>query len=278
MLFSSLTILALASAGLAGARSVLYKRNSDADSFILSPDAIQNGSFNDGSNEIDASEGNQAKSATSHNNFINYCAGKTLTNGLQILTGSCNGIPMGDIPAKDHMISSIITFPTHGGPAIPAGTTFNITVQTTGLITGFFTASNGTYFSAPQTLSNGFVKGHTHITVQNLGKDFNPQTPPDPALFTFFKGITDAGNGQGLVTATVQDGLPAGYYRVCTINSGANHQPALLPVAQRGTADDCTKFVVSEDRVTNSTVNNGSASLTTATLTASAITASLDVA
>jgi hypothetical protein len=25
-------------------------------------------------------------------NFINFCAGKTLTNGLQIAGGSCNGI------------------------------------------------------------------------------------------------------------------------------------------------------------------------------------------
>lgn len=27
-------------------------------------------------------------------NFINFCSGKTLTNGLQIKTGSCNGIRM----------------------------------------------------------------------------------------------------------------------------------------------------------------------------------------
>jgi hypothetical protein len=25
-------------------------------------------------------------------NFINFCTGKTLTNGLQVKTGSCNGI------------------------------------------------------------------------------------------------------------------------------------------------------------------------------------------
>jgi hypothetical protein len=58
----------------------------------LSANAIQSGSFNDGSNEIGANEVGQALSATSQNNFINNCAGKTLTNGLQITTGSCNGI------------------------------------------------------------------------------------------------------------------------------------------------------------------------------------------
>ena len=58
----------------------------------LEANAIQSGSFNDGSNEIGAAEVGQAKSLTSQNNFINNCAGKTLTNGLQITTGSCNGI------------------------------------------------------------------------------------------------------------------------------------------------------------------------------------------
>lgn len=58
----------------------------------LSANAIQSGSFVDGSQEIGAAEVGQAKSLTSTNNFINNCAGKTLTNGLQITTGSCNGI------------------------------------------------------------------------------------------------------------------------------------------------------------------------------------------
>jgi hypothetical protein len=58
----------------------------------LLANAIQSGSFNDGSNEIGSAEVGQALSTTSQNNFINNCAGKTLTNGLQITTGSCNGI------------------------------------------------------------------------------------------------------------------------------------------------------------------------------------------
>lgn len=63
-----------------------------ASGTTLSANAIQSGSFNDGSDEIGSAEVGQAKSATSTNNFINNCAGKTLTNGLQITTGSCNGI------------------------------------------------------------------------------------------------------------------------------------------------------------------------------------------
>jgi hypothetical protein len=62
-----------------------------ADSTTLSPNAIQSGSFNDGQQET-GSEAGQAASLTSKNNFINNCVGKTLTNGLQFTTGSCNGI------------------------------------------------------------------------------------------------------------------------------------------------------------------------------------------
>ena len=98
MLNSILPVL-LASAGLIEARSVLHERHAfihrrqnDVTATTLSPAAIQSGSFNDGSNEIGSNEAQQAKSQTSQNNFINNCAGKTLTNGLQITTGSCNGI------------------------------------------------------------------------------------------------------------------------------------------------------------------------------------------
>jgi hypothetical protein len=67
-------------------------RQQGATGTTLTSDAIQSGSFNDGRNEIGSNEAQQAPSLTSQNNFINNCAGKTLTNGLQITTGSCNGI------------------------------------------------------------------------------------------------------------------------------------------------------------------------------------------
>jgi hypothetical protein len=65
--------------------------NAGADSTALSANAIQSGSFDNGQLET-GSEAGQAASLTSQNNFINNCAGKTLTNGLQITGGSCNGI------------------------------------------------------------------------------------------------------------------------------------------------------------------------------------------
>jgi hypothetical protein len=102
MLTASLKVALLATASVIEARSVLdlshlhggvHKRqNNDLTATVLAANAIQTGSFNDGSNEIGAAEKGQALSKTSTNNFINNCAGKTLTNGLQIVGGSCNGI------------------------------------------------------------------------------------------------------------------------------------------------------------------------------------------
>ena len=62
-----------------------------AAALTLNANAVQTGSFFDGSASFGADAG-QALSLTDQANFINYCSGKTLTNGLQITTGSCNGI------------------------------------------------------------------------------------------------------------------------------------------------------------------------------------------
>lgn len=182
---------------------------------------------------------------------------------------------MGDIPAKTAMISSIITFPQQqNGASVQEGQTFNITVQTTNLVAGAFTNAAATYYSAPQQLQGGKVVGHTHVTVQDLGNSLNPTTAADPTKFAFFKGINDAGNGNGLLSATVTGGLPAGNYRVCTMTSAANHQPVLMPVAQRGTPDDCTKFIVGGKGGTeNPAANDGSAGIANLDLNNQAIAA-----
>jgi transcription initiation factor TFIID subunit 15 len=136
---------------------------------------------------------------------------------------------MGDIPASTNMISSIITSPSPGQD-LTANTDFTIQVQVTNLVAGSFTNAALTYYAAPQQLQGGNIVGHTHVTVQSIGS-LNTPTPPDPAVFQFFKGINDAGNGQGGLSAAVAGGLPAGIYRVCTMTSASNHQPVLMPVS-----------------------------------------------
>lgn len=64
----------------------------------------------------------------------------------------------------------------------------------------------------------------------------------------FFLGLNDVGDGNGVLTANVTAGLAAGFYRVCTMNSASNHQPVIMPVAQRGPQDDCTKFTVGQGK------------------------------
>ncbi|KAI6714860.1 hypothetical protein PZA11_007744 [Diplocarpon coronariae] len=213
------------------------------DGLTLLANLTQTGSQQDGSVNGVLKAG-QSASQTSKNNFINICSGKTVTNGVQVVGGSCNGIPMGDLPAKSKMVSAIIIFPETNGKPIRPDTDFNITVHVANLVTGVFTNPNNTYYAAPQELKGGKVVGHVHVTVQDLGSSLNPKEPLDATKFAFFKGINDAGNGKGLLKATVTGGLPAGNYRVCTVVAAANHQPVLMPVAQRGAADDCTKFVV----------------------------------
>ncbi|KAH6649663.1 hypothetical protein F5144DRAFT_477752, partial [Chaetomium tenue] len=221
----------------------LVQAQGDNQALTLDPDVIQAGSFTDGSGSLGANA-DQALSLTSENNFINFCKGQTLTNGLQITEGSCNGIVMGQIPSTNNMISVVITNPQNGDD-IESGQDFDIELQTSNLEAGSFTNAAATYYAAPQQLEGGNIVGHVHVTVQDTGSDLNPTQPLDPTQFAFFKGINDAGDGQGKLSAAVTGGLPAGNYRLCTLTSAANHQPVIMPVAQRGSQDDCVRFTVS---------------------------------
>lgn len=154
---------------------------------------------------------------------------------------------MGDLPAQGNMVSSIILSPK-SGDNVDANKQFTVAVRIANLQAGKFTNPQDTYYAAPQTLENGKVVGHTHVTIQDLGGSLNPQQAPDASKFVFFKGIDDNGDGRGTLSVDVANGLPAGSYRVCTITSSSNHQPVLMPVAQRGAQDDCTKFTVGQSQ------------------------------
>ncbi|KAM3498245.1 hypothetical protein MY10362_008425 [Beauveria mimosiformis] len=220
----------------------------------LDPNVLQQASFNDGDNP---GSNEQAASAVSNNNFINFCQGKTLTNGAQVREGSCNGIVMGNIPAVEKMVSSVFVQPQNGDN-LPPNVEFDIQVQMDNIELGIFTNATSNYYSAPQdTNGEGLIIGHTHVTVQDTGRDLNPQQPLDPEKFAFFKGINDAGNGRGLVNTTLAGGLPPGNYRMCTMVSGANHQPVLMPIAQRGAQDDCIRVTVGGGNNNNGGNNNG---------------------
>jgi len=210
---------------------------------VLSANNIQTGSQRNGLANPNADAGT-APSNTDNANFINFCQDQDLTNGLQKEGGSCNGIVMGKIPSQDKMTSSIITFPKPGQD-LSENEDFNVQLSVANLQAGTFTEPDVTYYAAPQDLNDdGTIIGHTHVTIQDMGGSLTPTEPLDALKTAFFLGIDDDGDGQGNLQAAVTGGLAAGSYRVCTMASSSNHQPVLMPIAQRGAQDDCTKFTV----------------------------------
>ncbi|KAI0077641.1 hypothetical protein K474DRAFT_1595531, partial [Panus rudis PR-1116 ss-1] len=214
-------------------------------SLTLDPSVIAKGFANDGQ---DVPADGQVPSLTSTNNFINFCATVPqlpITNGQQIKTGSCNPAPMGVIAATTNMPSSKFQFPQNFG-TVKANTAFTIKMAISHLETGFFTNANENYFAAPQEVNDaGDIKGHSHVVIEQL-TSLTQTEPNDPNKFAFFKGLNDKAQG-GVLTADVTNGLPVGVYKLSSINSAANHQPALVAVAQHGSLDDVIYFTVTED-------------------------------
>jgi hypothetical protein len=97
------------------------------------------------------------------------------------------------------------------------------------------------YFAAPQQLnSQGQIIGHSHVVIEQL-TSVNQNTLTDPTKFAFFLGLNSAAQN-GVLTAVVGGGLPPGAYKLSSINTAANHQPVLSPVAQHGSFDDVIYF------------------------------------
>ncbi|KAL5520405.1 hypothetical protein ACEPAG_9629 [Sanghuangporus baumii] len=207
----------------------------------LNPAVIATGFASDGQQVPTAG---QVPSLTSTNNFINFCltVNKPITNGQQIKTGSCNPAPMGVIAATTNMPSSKFQFPKNND-TIPANQEFTIKMAINNLETGNFVNANSNYYSAPQQVdAQGNIIGHSHVVIEQLSS-LGQTTVTDPTKFAFFKGINGAAVN-GVVTADVTDGLPAGAYRMASINAAANHQPVLVAVAQHGSLDDMVYFTV----------------------------------
>ncbi|KAM5538854.1 hypothetical protein V8D89_007576 [Ganoderma adspersum] len=227
-----------------------------------------------------ASDGNanatagQEPSITSTNNFINFCLefpGAQKTNGQQVIEGSCNQTPMGLIAAQSKMPSSKFVFPANGG-SVSANTDFTIQMAINNLETGHFTNPATTFHMAPQVVNSaGLIKGHSHVVIEQLSS-VTQTTVTDPTKFVFFKGLNSAATN-GVLTADVTGGLPAGSYRLASINSAANHQPALVAVAQRGALDDMIYFTVTAGGAATGKGGNNAANAATTTAAAAATSA-----
>lgn len=143
---------------------------------------------------------------------------------------------MGAIPATSAMPSSKFVFPTNGA-VIGVEEVFDIQMAIQNLETGNFVNAAQNYFAAPQQLNaQGIIKGHSHVVVERLAS-LDATDVLNPNFHVFFKGLNGAAQG-GILTASVDKGLPAGFYRLSSINTAANHQPVLVPIAQHGSLDD----------------------------------------
>ncbi|CAJ0892458.1 8227_t:CDS:2 [Entrophospora sp. SA101] len=159
------------------------------------------------------------------------CKNKKLTNGQQIRQGSCSQTIQGEIPSVNKMPSTLIIEPING-QILKSQQSFRVKTKTSNLITGFFTDPNEKYYTEPQQLKNGVIKGHSHITIQKL----DGNNLPDAKDFAFFKGL-DQPDKNGILSVKVK-GLSPGDYRICTLVSSFSHQPVIMPVAKRGSQDD----------------------------------------
>ena len=195
----------------------------------------------------------QEPSLTSTNNFINFCldvdVNLPLTNGQQFQGGSCNPTPMGVLAPSTNMPSSKFVKPKNLD-SIKAHTTFEITMAIKHLEAGHFTNPDSTFYAAPQRLNAGNdILGHPHFVIESLSSVTSTE-PSDPSTFAFFKGVDTTVDSDGNVSVNVTGGLPAGVYKLSSINSSANHAPVLVAVAQHGTLDDQVYVGVSLDNAT----------------------------
>jgi LysM repeat protein len=245
-MIASTAILAALLPATALAAPALTRRQGDPQtSLSLDPNNVMKGLENDGQSGPDVTAG-QVRSLTSGNNFINFCLTQKvpLTNGVQEKGGSCNQTPMGRIIGIDKMPSSKFVFPENFSSDLNENQPFTISMQIKNVQSGNFVNPATNYYAAPQQVNDqGVVIGHSHVTVEKID-DFKSKNALDPNVFAFFKGLNLPADGKGELSAPVDKGLPAGTYRLCSINAAANHQPVLVAVAQHGSLDDCVYFQV----------------------------------
>ncbi|KAH6915862.1 hypothetical protein BKA70DRAFT_1368202 [Coprinopsis sp. MPI-PUGE-AT-0042] len=178
-----------------------------------------------------AQDGDPAQ-ATSSNNFINFCADKTVTDGSNSGQLSCNPAPIGLLPSFDNAPSVKISSPRNGD-ILTSETTFTVEMVSRNFAGTFMTNSGQAYMTAPQQLSGqGHIMGHYHLVIEELSS-FNQTTPTQPETFAFSKEVFN-----DPPSAEISNGLVPGSYRAFVSLHAANHQPVMLPVSQHGGVND----------------------------------------
>ncbi len=167
-----------------------------------------------------------------------------IANGTQQVTSTCSRTVLGALPDVNNMISTIITLPFNG-EIIPFGTNFTVIVVSSNIDFGFFDDPQTQYYITPQTLNeNGLIKGHTHITVEKITDRFQPLDARFPVFFRGLNGPSEDGSLSVIVDGSAFEETGRGNYRICTITASSSHAPVLMPVARRGSQDDCIRVII----------------------------------
>ena len=105
----------------------------ELDPAVISPGLAQDGQ---GANP----DPGQVRSLTSKNNFINFCLTQdtALTNGQQLVDGSCNPTPMGRIISLDVAPSAKFVFPKNTDSSLQANQAFTIQLKVSNMALGNF--------------------------------------------------------------------------------------------------------------------------------------------
>jgi hypothetical protein len=177
---------------------------------------------------------------------VQFCAqsgageatGQQQRNGGQI----CSSTQQGLIPDVNNMISTMITQPQTGA-TVDASQGFQVVFSVNNLMAGVSVNLQNQFLLSPQTLAgNGLIEGFEQLTIQPLA---SVNRAPAAATTSFFQTLTQASDGNGRTTYTVN--VPAGQiqttglHRICTMAANAGGAPVVMPVAQRGSQDDCIR-------------------------------------
>nr|KAJ3418196.1 hypothetical protein HK105_000212 [Polyrhizophydium stewartii] len=166
---------------------------------------------------------------------------------------ACSSVIQGAIPGNNDMVSLLITQPAFGA-TVDRNKKFNVRMLVRGLSTGFALPENQ-YLLAPQTLdqNTGTVQGHVKLVIQKLTGD----SAPKAESFAFFQSMTER-DQNGAITATIPPGTikQDGEFRICAMAVAAAHQLAIMPVAQRGSQNECIRATFKAGGGGNNNGNN----------------------
>ncbi|KAJ7073770.1 hypothetical protein C8F01DRAFT_1098279 [Mycena amicta] len=213
--------------------SRIFGRDDAQSSLTLLSKLVASGFQNNGMDTL--FQAGQSASATSSNNFINFCGSST----LPLIKGSastayCNPAPMGLLPATNKMPSARITYP-HNGDVLLPNMPMTVGVAVANFATGNSANSDQNYASAPQQLdADGLVEGHPYILFEALTSP-TQSNPTNPVLFVLTQSLPHKADETGVVTTSISLGMPTGT---------SNGVPVLVPVLEHGAIGDAIYFTV----------------------------------